>query len=274
LGTLDSQDYVDGLAKINVAEQTQLQQEKQYFAERDRLQLDWQNGAVAALNTYADQARNVSQQTQNMFTEAFNGITDALVKFVTTGKLSFGDLVNTIISDLVKLELQAAESTLFKTLFSSLGIAGSSGGAAALGSFSSGGYTGSMAANQIAGVVHGKEFVVPAEVVAKPGMLDFLQSMIGAPGYADGGYVGTPPVQSGSNSSNNGQTNLNVQIINNASDQVAISTKQTTDSAGNPTLEVMANLIEGQLAGKIAQGRGKLHDSISSKFGVRSRPGN
>lgn len=273
LGTLDSPEYVKGLQAISDAEQEQLTKEKAYFEQRDALQSDWKNGASAALNTFLDSSKNVAGQTQTLFTNAFNGLTDALTTFVTTGKLSFGDLINSMIAGLIKMELQAAESQIFQSLFSYIGIGATSGGTAALAGFASGGYTGNLGAHQIAGVVHGGEFVFDAQSTNKIGVANLMSMMKSAKGYDTGGYVGNAYIQNGSSAPAVAQTNLSVNITNNASDQVAITAKQSTDSAGNPTLEIMANLIEGQLAGKITQGRGKLHDAVSSKFGLRSIPG-
>lgn len=64
-------------------------------------------------------------------------------------------------------------------------------------SFSDGGYTGNVAADQIAGVVHGGEHVIKASSRerienAYPGLLDFLNNngrLPGLPGYAEGGRV-------------------------------------------------------------------------------------
>lgn len=64
-------------------------------------------------------------------------------------------------------------------------------------SFSDGGYTGNVAADQIAGVVHGGEHVIKASSRerienAYPGLLDYLNNngrLPGLPGYAEGGRV-------------------------------------------------------------------------------------
>lgn len=62
---------------------------------------------------------------------------------------------------------------------------------------SSGGYTGNWAIDQVAGVVHGAEFVVKASSQKRienawPGLLDYMNNtgrLPGLPGYADGGLV-------------------------------------------------------------------------------------
>ena len=45
------------------------------------------------------------------------------------------------------------------------------------GGFASGGYTGNIGTRQIAGVVHGGEYVQPARVVRQPGVLQFMETL-------------------------------------------------------------------------------------------------
>ncbi|SHY40686.1 Bacteriophage tape measure protein (TMP) [Mycobacteroides abscessus subsp. abscessus] len=60
--------------------------------------------------------------------------------------------------------------------------------------FDGGGYTGNVSAQQIAGVVHGDEFVIKSKSRkgienAYPGLLDYLNNQGKLPGYAQGGLV-------------------------------------------------------------------------------------
>ncbi len=64
----------------------------------------------------------------------------------------------------------------------------------ALPKFATGGYTGDMAADTVAGVVHGGEYVIRKSSTtgiqnAYPGLLDYLNSNGALPGYASGGLV-------------------------------------------------------------------------------------
>jgi Prophage tail length tape measure protein len=67
--------------------------------------------------------------------------------------------------------------------------------------FDGGGYTGNLSRYDIAGVVHGREFVMDADTTARH--LPLLQALHEGrlPGYAEGGYVGVmPPLSSASRS--------------------------------------------------------------------------
>lgn len=183
----------------------------QYYAAVDKAQSDWSLGASSAFQTYAEQAADVAGQTRSLFTNAFSNMEDGIVQFVKTGKLSFKDLADGIIADLIRIQVRQAAVGIFGTLFSGLAGAGASasngfaaGSAAAQSSslgasaagysakygFSSGGYTGDGGKYEPKGVVHGGEFVVQKSVVQQPGMRDYLERMNSSSnGYADGGYV-------------------------------------------------------------------------------------
>jgi phage-related minor tail protein len=75
---------------------------------------------------------------------AFNGMTDALVNFVMTGKLDFRSLANSIISDLIRIQIQRAITLpLAKAMSSFFGFADggvmTSTGPMALRTYASGG---------------------------------------------------------------------------------------------------------------------------------------
>lgn len=78
------------------------------------------------------------------------------------------------------------------------------------GLWDTGGYTGDGGEKDVAGFVHGKEFVVRAPVVAQPGVRSFLEALnSGRPGYMDGGYVassGSSPVARFNQSANANRT--------------------------------------------------------------------
>jgi lambda family phage tail tape measure protein len=187
--------------------------QRQYYSDVDKSQSDWSIGASSAFQNYAEQAADVAGQTRSLFTNAFTSMEDGIIKFVQTGKLSFKDLADGIIADLIRIQIRKAAVGIFGTLFSgfaggaaaaSNGLAAGSAGAASssLGAstagysseygFSGGGYTGDGGKYEPKGVVHGGEFVVRKDVVSQPGTREFLERMnASSKGYADGGFVGS-----------------------------------------------------------------------------------
>ncbi|UFQ02264.1 phage tail tape measure protein [Pseudomonas fitomaticsae] len=185
------------------------------WAKVDKAQADWSNGARSAFQNYAEQAADVAGQSKSLFTNAFSNMEDSIVNFVKTGKLSFKDLADGIIADLIRIQVRQAAVGIFSTLFSGFAGAGASSaasngfaagssaatssslGASAAGysskfGFSDGGYTGDGGRYEPKGVVHGGEFVVRKDVVSQPGTREFLERMnASSKGYADGGFVGS-----------------------------------------------------------------------------------
>lgn len=64
-------------------------------------------GAYRATQQYFSEATNLAQGFENVTTNAFSSMEDAIVEFASTGKLSFSDMVNSMISDLIRLTVRA-----------------------------------------------------------------------------------------------------------------------------------------------------------------------
>nr|DAW46449.1 MAG TPA: tail tape measure [Caudoviricetes sp.] len=79
-----------------------------YYQQLDTALGDWTNGAQSAYQDYLDSAADVAGQTHNLFSNAFSNAEDALVDFVKTGKLSFKDLADSIVSDLIRIQIRKA----------------------------------------------------------------------------------------------------------------------------------------------------------------------
>lgn len=101
-----------------------------------------------AFATYADNASNAAKLGEQAFVSVTQNLETALDNFVQTGKLKFGDLAKSIISDLIKIQLKAQAMAIFEQsgigkFFS--GLFGGGGGG-------SGMFTGSTGA--IGGSIH------------------------------------------------------------------------------------------------------------------------
>src|SRR5690606_9177836 len=62
---------------------------------------------------YLDSARNVAEQSEQLFTNAFNGMEGALTGFVMNGKSGFRDFAESVIADLLRIQLRAAVLQIF-----------------------------------------------------------------------------------------------------------------------------------------------------------------
>src|SRR5690606_31258597 len=117
--------YEQRLAIIEDSHRQALALDEQYWARRSDLEGDFMLGAREAFSNYIDNARNVAAQSENVFTTAFEGMTEALVEFATTGKTSFKELAQSIIADLLRIRMQAALSQIFGGVLSGMSASSS-----------------------------------------------------------------------------------------------------------------------------------------------------
>ena len=78
-------------------------------------QRSFEFGWQKAFATYADNASNAAKLGEQAFVSVTQNLETALDNFVQTGKLKFGDLAKSIISDLIKIQLKAQATSLFKS---------------------------------------------------------------------------------------------------------------------------------------------------------------
>jgi len=77
------------------------------FDRRLQAQRNWVNGADRGFQNYIDAAADAAGQAERFVTRSFQSMEDALVKFVSTGKLDFKSLANSIIADLIRIQVRA-----------------------------------------------------------------------------------------------------------------------------------------------------------------------
>ena len=65
------------------------------------------SGVIAGLEEYSEAAQDMGKQMKNFTVNTFNGMEDALANFVKTGKMSFKDFANSVISDLVRIAIRS-----------------------------------------------------------------------------------------------------------------------------------------------------------------------
>lgn len=145
-----------------------------YTSARKMMEGDWSNGATRALENYLDSVHNLASQTEGLFTRAFQGMEDALTSFVMTGKADFKSLVNSILADLVRIQIrQQITGPLSQALGSlfgggigggpGMGGAGINGGSTILPDVLRGGAAGgtNMLERDMVTLVHKGEAIVP-----------------------------------------------------------------------------------------------------------------
>lgn len=144
-----------------------------------------------------DRIGQSSQQLAERLSGSFRGTIDAMRSSIESIIAQVDAAINSLINRLEQAVQRARE------LAAAAAGAGGAGPQAANppGGFALGGYTGNIGRRRIAGVVHGREYVQPANVVARPGVRAFMEMLhrnggdLGdaiarfARGFATGGFV-------------------------------------------------------------------------------------
>jgi len=125
--------------------------------------LDTQTGALAGLERgllkVEDTALDVATGMETALVNTFNNATDAFLEFVKTGKLSFKDLINSLLADLTRLAFQRSVVASLSSLFGGVlgGIAGGANIGGAAGPGTDPNITGDPGLSKLA---HGGSFLV------------------------------------------------------------------------------------------------------------------
>ena len=232
-------------------------------------------GAKAALRTYIEDATNAAKQAERAVTGAFKSMEDALTQFVMTGKLDFNSLANSIIRDLIRIQIQRAITLPLANFAMSL-FAPAASTALPLGSGDlmgvnaniahSGGLLGSdglPSRNVDPGLFAGaRRFhtggLVSGEVpiIARQGEAVFTPGQL----RALGGAVAAKP-----------QVNVEVNVINRASG-VETRVEQQQQPDGSTRLDVIVEQMEARMARSISQGSG-LAPTLERRYGLNPAAG-
>lgn len=116
-GTLDSEEYRQAEQELQNSLDRRLAEWADYNAKVDAASGDWTQGASRALDNFLAQGSNVAGMTENVFTNAFNGMADGIANFALTGKMDFRSFTVSILSDLAKMEARIAASKILAGVF-------------------------------------------------------------------------------------------------------------------------------------------------------------
>ena len=276
-GTIRAEEY----AKMKSAADEALAVQVASIQKRQEIERSASYGIEQSFRNYVDSAGNMAKNMEGVFTSAFKGMEDGLVKFAMTGKLNFSDFANSVISDIMRIYIRMmivglAEKTLGaffapaagmsqSTQASAYGGAGqqfsnAGGNISSWGSmkYADGGYTGDGSKYQPAGIVHAGEFVMSKEATNRIGV-GTLSRML--KGYASGGYVGSS-MPSGSNGDG---VVINIKNEAGGDGYQATATARKNDSGFDVDILVRKALTND------LRNNGPMSQTISSTYGLSRR---
>ena len=219
----------------------------------------WQDGVARGLQSVQADALDMANQTENMVRKSFNGMEDALVSFVQTGKLDFKSLADSIIADLIRMQVRSAITVPLSGALSGMmsGMFGTAHTGAVIGddTLQTRMVNPMVFANAPrfhgGGLVGGEVPIIAkeGETVFTPGQMKLL-----------GGALNAKP-----------SVNVNVRVNNTVSDAQARA-EVYEDSSGNIDLRVMVEELEGTMARHIDRGEG-LSSVLERRYGLNPAVG-
>lgn len=234
------------------------------------------DGLRLAVIKASDENMNAAKAMESLWTDTMGGMSDALVNFVKTGKLSFEDLANSFIEQVARMVMQAAVSGLFNF------VGGLFGGQTA----TLGGALAGQGAVPVIGT--GGGYSIHAAGGAFSGISGFSNSIVTRPTlfsygsqltkFAKGGVMGEAgpeavmPLTRMSNGRLGVQADgagsapvVNVNVYNENRD-TQVETRSRTNRDGGIDIDMY---IKRVVAGDIARGNGPIDQSIRNSYGAK-----
>jgi lambda family phage tail tape measure protein len=248
------------------------------------------DGMKRGMKSYADEAMNAGKHLESFMTNAFQGIEDAMVQAFKAGKISFSDMADSMLADMIRLTVrQSVTGPLASALSAGIGSLFNSGA----GSFNSNPGIGVDAASTSVyrwhGSAQGNAFAAGTTlsdfrnaIIDRPTFFEFAQGGIGLMGEKAGspGEAIMPLTRNsrgdlavsavGSATPVVSAPQISVIINNNA--PVDIETRQSTGPDGNINLELFIDPIDQMLAKRQAQGKSAFGKTIATMNGLNFTP--
>lgn len=230
-------------------------------------QYDSMRGVSDAVKEYQLSISKMGENTKNVMTSAFRGMEDALVNFVKTGKLDFKSLADSIISDMIRMQIQQSVTGPLS------GILGK-----AIGSVFGGGFNGTPINPNSGEFMGSLEFAnggimtsggeLPLHAYSSGGIANTPQLAIFGEGRMNEAYVPLPdgrtiPVTM----SGGGSSNVIVNVMPTSGQTADVQQRQNSD--GTTTIDVILRQVQDGLADGVASGSGSLFNAIGSRFTPR-----
>lgn len=247
------------------------------------------DGLILGLHKYAADTESLAKTMGNAVTQAFSSMEDAFVQFAMTGKMSFGDMANSIIADLMRITMR---SMILGPIASALG--------GALGSLFNGG--GGMFSSAVGSLQSGVSAATAAASVPKLGFAyggafssihGYRNAIVSSPHvfsygsrltrFARGGVMGEAGPEAVMPLTRMGNGNLGVQAAGGGVMELSLTIVDRTQggvgvedaqaSQGGLKMDVIVQQIDSKLAGLAASGKSKLVGAMEKTHRMPSKRG-
>jgi lambda family phage tail tape measure protein len=274
----------EAIAAINDALARQLPIVEQLARANVEYQRSFDYGLRSSLRTYIEDATNAAKQAERAVTSAFKGMEDAMVQFVTTGKVDFNSLANSIIADLVRIQIQKMITLPLAGWMSGLNLFGGSSGGNGIGGAFPAGATDLMSGGTMVAHTGG---LIGSDVLATRSV--GLHHFDGAQRFHTGGVVaGEVPIIAqpgeavftpgqlrslGGALAKNNPSPVKVLVnVNNHAPGVDARVQTSQQPDGTTRLDVMVEQIEARMSRSINQGVG-IAPTLERRYGLNPAVG-
>lgn len=222
----------------------------------------WAVGASEAYNNYKDEISNVAKHTENAFSQAFKGMEDAMVNFVKTGKLDFASLADSIVSDLIRIQIQ-------KSIMPGLSAGMDSGASWVASLFAANGHA--FDSSGVQAYANGGAFHNSILTGTTP--FAFASGGGFAPAIAgEAGPEAVMPLARGANGKlgvqSVGAGGGNTMVVNIIESPGQGGSQTRRSENGVDVMDVFVEKIKSSIAGDISRGSGSVPSAMSSTYGL------
>lgn len=235
----------------------------------------WVYGALEGFDSVSEKSGSFASSTKQLVENAFSGMTDSLLDFAKTGKLSFTDLTNSIISDMLRMQIQQSItgplSAALSSAFTSMVTGGASAGVQSPSTIPTPTYNASVlhvggipGATSMSRNVPSSLFTDVPRFHSGKNNQWLRQNEVPAILKDDEMVLSGNTVRKLSQSRNSGNS-PNIYINIQPSKNTSIKTQQSEDTNGF-NLDIIVEEIEGSIANNVSRNRGPLNDVLQQQF--------
>lgn len=105
-GKITSDEYKSAIERLTASYEGQKTEVADLIIQTRELNESWIKGATDGIGQYIESISGMASKISSTVSKAFKGMEDALVNFVKTGKLDFKSLADSIVSDMIRMQIQ------------------------------------------------------------------------------------------------------------------------------------------------------------------------
>jgi lambda family phage tail tape measure protein len=269
-GDLDSKGAEEAQRRLNQIQLEGIERATQLNQVQTQLNYSWEYGATKAVKSYMDEVTQMAQQVEQMVGRAFKGLEDQMVSAFTTGKFSFTNMADSIISDMARIVVRQNITSPLAGLFGNLFLSGSrAGGAAPVTDYSSAwapSAKGNVFGSGIQAFAKGGAFT--NSIVNSPTLFKFAK---GTGLMGESGPEAILPLsrnsrgQLGVASSNSG---VSVVVNNNAAQDGIQARASSSESNGKTIIDIVVEKVKGSM-GQDLKNNGAFSQTLANAYGLR-----